>query len=111
MKIQVTLDAAKLRTLVKSRSYKNKEGEEVTVQEVKFELVPMKEDNWKVIHEADKYKLVKTHFAAAVQTKEEREAKAPTLYIGEGFVTIWKNESSDPEPVNEATPVQDELPF
>ena len=33
-KIQVTLDASKLRTLVSSRSYKNKEGQDVTVQEV-----------------------------------------------------------------------------
>jgi hypothetical protein len=88
-KIQVTLDASKLRTLVSKRTYKNKDGQEVEVQEVKFELVEVKEP--KTIYTADKYRIDKTHFASVIQTKEEREAKAETIYIGEGFTTVWSN--------------------
>jgi hypothetical protein len=88
-KIQITLDATKLRGLVANRSYQNKNGETVTVQEVKFELVPVKES--KTIFTADKYRIDKTHFASVIQTKEERDAKAPTVYIGEGFTTVWNN--------------------
>lgn len=91
-KLTVTLDAPKLRNLVKTRSYQNNQGETVTVQEVKFELVPMKEQ--KVTYSTDKYDLVKTHFAAAIQTKEEREANAPTVFIGEAIETRWKNEQT-----------------
>ena len=69
-KVQVTLDATKLRNLVSKRTYKNKEGQDVEVQEVKFELVEVKEP--KQIYEKDNMKIMKTHFASAIQTKEER---------------------------------------
>jgi hypothetical protein len=90
-KIEVTLDAAKLRPLVTNRTYTNKGGEVVKVQEVKFELVPVKEENQKIVYEKDDFKIVKTHFAAVKQTKEERAAKVQTMYIGEGFSHIWGN--------------------
>ena len=96
-KINVTLDANKLRNLVSQRSYKNREGQDVVLQEVKFELVPVKEP--KTIYTADAYRIDKTHFAAVIQTKEERANKAPTVYIGEGFTTVWANE---PTKVHEA---------
>jgi hypothetical protein len=112
-KIQVTLDAAKLRNLVSKRTYKNKEGQDVTVQEVKFELVAVKEP--KTIYTKDKMRIDKTHFACVIQTKEEREAKAPTVYIGEGFTTIWEQNPNEVK-VHDAvivTPQQeeDDLPF
>ena len=89
-KIQVTLDVAKLKGIAKDRSYQNRNGEQITVKELKFELVEVKEP--KVTYSTDKYDLVKTHFAAALQTKEEREAKAPSNFIGEGITTVWRNE-------------------
>ena len=114
-KIQVTLDATKLRNLVSKREYQNKQGETVQVQEVKFELVPVKEP--KTIYTAEKYKIDKTHFASVIQTKEEREAKADTIYIGEGFTTVWNN-AEQPAQVFNAVPVtevkeeeKDDLPF
>jgi len=88
-KIQVTLDASKLRNLVSKREYKNKAGETVQLQEVKFELIEVKEP--KTIFQADKYRIDKTHFASVIQTKEQRDAKSETVYIGEGFTTIWSN--------------------
>jgi hypothetical protein len=89
-KIQVTLDATKLRNLVTKRNYKNKDGQDVELQEVKFELVPVKEP--KTIFTKDNMRIDKTHFACVIQTKEHRDAKAPTIYIGEGFSTIWLND-------------------
>lgn len=103
-KIQVTLDTAKLKGLATERTYKNREGEEITIKELKFELVEVKEP--KVTYSTDKYDLVKTHFAAAVQTKEEREAKAPSNFIGDGFTVQWKNEA--PATVTEAKVVDDD---
>jgi len=97
-KIQVTLDAAKLRNLVSKRQFTNKAGEVVDLQEVKFELVEVKEP--KQIYEKDNMKIMKTHFACVIQTKEQREAKAETIYIGEGFTTVWKKDE-----VHEAKPV------
>lgn len=112
-KIQVTLDATKLRNLVSKREYTKNDGEVMQIQEVKFELVEVKEP--KTIYTADKYRIDKTHFASVIQTKEERESKAPTVYIGEGFTTIWDNAETvyNAVPVNETTQEeeQDDFPF
>ena len=112
-KISVSLDATKLRNLVSKRTYKNKENVDVQVQEVKFELVPVKEP--KTIYTAEKYRIDKTHFASVIQTEEEREAKAETIYIGDGFTTIWNN-AEQPAQVFNVVPVSetnedDDLPF
>ena len=103
-KIQITLDADKLRPLIKNREYTNRNGETVTVREVKAELVPLKEENQKVVHSTDKYNLVKTHFVSAIQTKEERERKDPTVYVGEGFITVWKDNAP-------SQTADDDIPF
>jgi len=100
-KITITLDAQKLRNLVTIRTYKNKDGVDVTIQEVKFELVPLKET--KTVYEKDNISILKTHFASAIQTKDERESKAPTIYIGEGQTTIWNNANNIEK--------DDDLPF
>lgn len=102
-KIMITLDASKLKGLAKDRTYNNRSGEPVTVKELKFELVEVKEP--KVTYSTDKYDLVKTHFAAIPQTKEERDAKADTVFIGEGTTTVWKN---DTPVVQEAKVVEDD---
>jgi len=108
-KITITLDATKLRNLITKREFDAKDGTKMQVQEVRFELVEVKEP--KIIHEGSGYKLQKTHFASVIQTKEEREAKAETIFIGEGITTIWEQK----ETVFNATPVStedpDDLPF
>lgn len=88
-KLTVTLDASKLRGLVSERTYKNKEGQEVKVQEVKFDLVPVREP--KTVHSSERFDVIKTHFAAEIQTKEQREARAETNFIGEGVTIQWKD--------------------
>lgn len=110
--IQITLDASKLRNLVSNRAYKNKEGQDVQLQEIKFKLVEVKEP--KTIFTSDKYKINKTHFACVIQTKEEREAKADTIYIGEGFTTIWNADNVQVHQAEVISPkpvVEDDLPF
>lgn len=109
-KITVTLDAAKLRNLVTKREFDSKDGIKMQVQEVKFELVEVKEP--KIIFEGNGYKLQKTHFASVIQTKEEREAQAETFFIGEGITTIWGQK----EQIFTATPLsnaedQNDPPF
>ena len=114
-KITVNLDAIKLRQLVTKRSYTNKEGVEVNLQEIKFELVQVKEP--KLIFEEGNRKVFKTHFAAAIQTKEQREAEEKSFFIGEGYTTEWeKAEQQDPTqaayvPVQEIDGEPDDLPF
>lgn len=110
--IQVTLDASKLRNLVSNRAYKNKEGQDVQVQEIKFKLVEVKDP--RTIFTSDKYKINKTHFACVIQTKEERESKADTIYIGEGFTTIWNADNVQVHQAEVISPkpvVEDDLPF
>ena len=86
-KITITLDVTKLRNLVTKREFDAKDGTKMQVQEVRFELVEVKDP--KIIFEGSGYKLQKTHFASVIQTKEERESKAETVFIGEGITTIW----------------------
>lgn len=87
-KITITLDATKLRSLVTKREFDAKDGTKMKVQEFRFELVEVKEP--KIIFEGSGYKLQKTHFASVIKTKEERESKAETIFIGEGVTTIWE---------------------
>ena len=109
-KITVTLDATKLRNLVTKREFDAKDGTKMQVSEVKFELVEVKEP--KIIHEGNGYKLSKTHLASVIQTKEEREAKAETIFIGEGITTTWEEKQNvfSAIPVSEAEET-DDLPW
>jgi len=70
-------------------------------------LVEVKEP--KQIFAKDTMRIVKTHFACVIQTKEEREAKADTIYIGEGFTSYWDDAKKTQVPVQQDfTP---DLPF
>lgn len=89
-KITVVLDANKLKGTAKERTFKNREGEQVTVKEIKLEVVPVKDT--KTVYSTDKYDLVKTHFVALPQTTEERNQKKPTVFVGDGITTVWKND-------------------
>lgn len=54
---------------IKSRSYKNKSGVDVTVREYEVEVIPIREE--KVVHSTDKYDFVKVGFAS------DRSVKRP----------------------------------
>ena len=108
-KITITLDATKLRNLVTKREFDAKDGTKMQVQEVRFELVEVKEP--KIIFEGSGYKLQKTHFASVIQTKEERESKAETIFIGEGITTIWEQKEQVFSSTTVTEEQSDDLPF
>ena len=108
-KITITLDATKLRNLVTKREFDAKDGTKMQVQEVRFELVEVKEP--KIIFEGSGYKLQKTHFASVIQTKEERESKAETRLIGEGVTTIWEQKEQVFSSTTVTEEQSDDLPF
>lgn len=108
-KITITLDATKLRNLVTKREFDAKDGTKMQVQEVRFELVEVKEP--KIIFEGSGYKLQKTHFASVIQTKEERESKAETIFIGEGVTTIWEQKEQVFSSTTVTEEQSDDLPF
>ena len=108
-KITITLDATKLRNLVTKREFDAKDGTKMQVQEVRFELVEVKEP--KIIFEGSGYKLQKTHFASVIQTKEERESKAETIFIGEGITTIWEQKEQVFSSTTVTEEQSDDVPF
>lgn len=110
-KIQVSLDAQKLRGLVSKRNYTNQQGENVEVQEVKFDLIEMKPESHKVVYSHEKFDLIKTHFAVQQQTTEDRANQTPVNYIGEGISQVWKNETSSNSEPTVATSEIDDMPF
>lgn len=115
-KILVTVDTKDAAQFIQTREWTNKEGQKVQVKELKFELIEMKPDSQKVVWENDNVQLVKTHFAVKPQTKEEREANTPTLYVGEGVTTVYKNDTQGAAPqqaaaANSLDVQDDDLPF
>ena len=113
-KIMVSIDTGKAKELLVKETYKNKEGKDVEVQRLRFELVEMKPESKKLIYDHEKFQNIKTHFAVKPQTKEERAAKAETVYVGEGITQVWKNDiqgqPQTPSPSKQAMPM-DDLPF
>ena len=82
-KIMITLDLTKLdKSKIVERTYKNKDGEEVKQKLYKFDVVELNQQ--KVVASGATWKMLKTHFCAEPQTKEEREAKKETVYLGDG---------------------------
>lgn len=99
--------------LLETRTYKNKDGEEVKLTEIVFELIDLKPEKQKTIYSHEKFDLVKTHFAVKRQTKEERDAKADTLFVGEGISQIWKggNSAQDKKAESDKQADETDLPF
>lgn len=83
-KVSITLDVSKFnKSKITERKYINKAGVEVTEKNYKVDLIPL--NQVKVIKETDTYVLKKTHFVVEAQTKEERAAKKPQVYVGVGM--------------------------
>lgn len=90
-KITITLQVNKIsKSKILSRSFVNRDNEEISVKELKLDIVPLKEP--KLLKDADTYQLWKTHFVAEQQTKEERDAKIKSNIIGEGV--MFKNKET-----------------
>ena len=91
-KLSIKVDVHKLdRSRFVERSYTNKDGVDVKVKEMSLDIVPLKEENEKVVYENETSQLVKTHFVTEQATKEERASKTNTAIVGEGL--MWKDKS------------------
>jgi hypothetical protein len=114
-KLSISIDAVKARELIQKRSYTNKEGVNVTVQEIKFELVELAPDKQEVLRDEKDYQAIKTHFAAKKTTTEERAAGVKPFYVGEAIKFVPKNAqqptTSRFEQVQNLVQVEDDLPF
>ena len=114
-KLSITIDADKVRNLIETRTYKDKDGNDVSIREIKFDLVEMKEESRKVLHDGDKLKMVKTHFAVKPQSKEERDSNQEVVYVGDGVTYVFKNAQQPTtakfEQVQNLVQVEDDLPF
>jgi len=84
-KITISLDVGKIsKDKILERTYKNKEGEEVKQKIYKFDLIELNDP--KFVAQGDNWILKKTHFCTEPQSKEDKEAKKPINYVGEGLV-------------------------
>lgn len=114
-KINITLNLSKIdKSKIFERTYKNKDGEDITEKLYKFELIKNRED--KFIAEGDTWIMKKTHFGAETQTKEEKAEKKKTNYVAEGFMfenkepVIQVEPLIDPSDGRDITPTED-IPF
>lgn len=103
-KINGTIDLSKIdKSRIVKRTYTTKDGTEMTAMDYKFEVVPLKQESF--IKEGQGWKMFKTHFLAQAQTKEEREAKKDTVFIGDGI----RFDFDDSPKEDTATPPDDKL--
>jgi uncharacterized membrane-anchored protein len=85
MSIVLKIDVSKIdKKKIVPRTYTDKNGNEVTAQEYSLTVVELKQP--KVLKEGDNWKMVKTHFAVETQTKEEKEAEKPDVFLGDGVM-------------------------
>jgi hypothetical protein len=81
--MKLTIDTTKIdRKRIKERTYKNRDGYEVTVRDLELELIPLREERRR---EAGDYQIVTTHFITQSPTKEERQGNVKMPGIGEGW--------------------------
>lgn len=93
-KLNITLNLSKIdKSKIVDRTYKDKEGNDVTEKQYKVEVIPLKARRF--VAEGDTWTMYKTHFVVEAQTKEERNSNGATNYVGEGFEFVTKNPSTE----------------
>ena len=94
MKINLKLDVSKIeKDKIKPRTYTNKEGVDVTTQDLDLELVELKEK--KLIKEGDTWIMYKTHFVAHPSVKNADGTYNNGSIIGDGIT--FEDKSSAPQ--------------
>ncbi len=95
-KTKLVIDLSKIdKSKIKERKFTDKQGVEHTAKEYSMELIELKAP--KFVSQGKDWELIKTHFIVDQQTKEEREAKKPSNFIGDGLVFNKKGDHSDIE--------------
>lgn len=83
-KLILKIDVSKIdKSKIVDRKFTNREGIEVVVKELTLELVELNAP--KFVTEGQDWQMLKTHFIAEAQTKEQRAAKAKSKIIGDGL--------------------------
>jgi len=83
-RISITLDVSKIdKTKITERKFKDKQGVEQTIKELKLDIVPLKEE--KILKDGETWTLVKTHFVSMQQSKEDRAKGTKSVIIGDGI--------------------------
>jgi hypothetical protein len=83
-KLSLSIDVSKLdKSRIKARTYTNNKSEQVTEQNIDVEVLPLK--TAKILKQTSEYVFSKTHAVVLKQTKEEKAAKVPYIYVGSGF--------------------------
>lgn len=83
-KISITVDLTKIdKSKIYENKFTNKDGVEVTQKLYKMDVVPVKEK--KVVNKGENWEAIKTHFVSEGQTKQERENKVDTVFLGDGI--------------------------
>jgi len=108
-KAQITIDLSKIdKTKIIEREFTTKAGEVVKQKLYKLDLVPLKEP--KFVKEGPTWLLEKVGFLAEPQTKEERDAKVPSVFLGD--VTSFREHNKTPDGDNyPQQPMDDSVPF
>ena len=84
MKINITLNLSKIdKSKIVERSYEDKEGNTVVAKEYKVELIELKTP--KFVTKGDNWEMFKTHFVVEAQTKEEKQNKVQSNFVGDGY--------------------------
>ena len=111
IKTSLTIDLNKVdMTKVVVKKYKNAVGQEVEVRELKLDLVQLKEP--KFVKDFPNSVMKKVAFLVEPQTKQEREAKAKNVFVGDGFIFEPKTEGGEDAisyPSDDTTP--EDIPF
>lgn len=93
-KLILKVDLTKLdKSKIKERKYTDKNGVEQVAKEYTMELIELKAP--KFVTQGKDWEMVKTHFIVDPQSKEEREAKKPSNFLGDGIVFNKKTDFSD----------------
>ena len=109
-KISVTLDLTKIdKSRITERKYTDKNGVEHVAKEYKLDIIPLKSE--KFVAEGTWGKMFKTHFVVQAQPKEEREAKADSVFIGDGFRFERPEQNSPSAVTNYPEITEADVPF
>jgi hypothetical protein len=110
--ITVKINLKYAKELIVKEKFKGRDGKDGEVDNIECQLIELKPESKKLIYDHELFQNIKTHFAVKPQTKEDRAAKAETVYVGEGITQVWKNDTQgQPQtPSKQAMPM-DDLPF
>lgn len=100
-KISLTIDVSKInKSKIVDRKYTDKAGVEHVAKEYKIDVVPLKAE--KFVTEGSWGRMFKTHFVVQAQSKEERERKADSVFIGDGFRFEKANSATENDAITPA---------